>query len=1067
MFNSVKKKVINYNGSKYEIELSPLTNTIRFSLSYKGAVDAYVLGDFNNWEKKDTFKLTWNLDINDGKVKMIKDVNFPQGLKNGEHKYGYLIIDSEGNEININNGDQNIEELSFEWNEFEEVLEIKTSSNFVSSYYNVELALVKKSMYGNITIEDAKFSLENKIDGAVIEDNFLKVSDDVLEGTVITIVAMDEETKGLAKKVITVSKDCNKGVFLQFIKGDQLYFGDNFSWNIWSFGDYDNGEEIPLDIKTDLGRGEFLNKDKFILRKRIWGYGWINDWNEQSYTFDLNKNHKNLYLIYESNKITTSLKEAINLTTPKIEKAIMDHKNKITVFLSHEPIIGIKYALYINGINTQGVKTIIKAKQREVLITNLPDNIDPSDLLEIRTSSMFSPCKVMMRDYLENFYYGGNDLGVTFKEKTIRLKLWAPTAKRVEVLVYNSNEDKEECFIESYEMIKNKENGTFKCEIFRNSNEEKYYLYRLYFNELDDNGKAYNKITYAVDPYVEAVGLNGKKGALINLTNEKATPEDWSLDVKPNLNNIEDSIIYEIHIRDFTISETSGVPKNLRGKFLGAIRPGTTYTNKYTNKTVKTGLDHLKELGITHVHLLPVFDFATVHEGRINDSNNRNWGYDPQNFNAIEGSYSTNPKDPYARIKEFRKMIKVFHENGIRVVMDMVYNHMYNTTNMDNIVPGYYFRSDLLLKYTNGSGCGNEMATERAMVRKFIIDSILHWVRDFHIDGLRFDLMELIDLDTMKEIVSKVKEVDESILIYGEPWKGGPSEVKNGTFKGTQRGLNFSVFNDEFRDALRGDNSPSRGFINGDQHNKEKAWKVIEGLKGSINTLSYMPKESINYLEAHDNYTIWDQIVKTDNYSVKKGYYRDSLKRLTGEEIFNNHYVKQDLLGASLIFTSQGIPFIQSGAEFLRTKEGDHNSYKSSDKINAINWSDKERFMEVFNYYKGLINLRNNFSIFKMKTPKEIKERLNIYFQDENDTTGVIISHFKDNINENGFKDIVIIYNGSSIDNYDVNRSIPRIDDRPWNIIANNKEVSLETIDLAREGEIPKLKSHSIMIICK
>ena len=1064
MFNSLKRKVVDYNGSRYELELSPLTNTIRFSIDYKGAVDAFVLGDFNDWKKKDDFKLKWNLDTSDGNVKMIRDITFQEGLRNGEYKYGYLIIDSEGNEVYINNWNQNIEEFSFNWEGFNEVIEIKSSANFVSEYYPTELVLVKKSLYGNIPIEDSIFYLESKIEGVHIEENILKVSEEVKEGTEIIIVAIDEETKRWAKKTIIVRKYKEKGSFFQFIKGNGLYFGDNFSWNIWSFDDNKHGEEVSLNFKTDLGRGEFLRKDKFILRKRIWGNGWVNDWSEQTNTFNLNKDEKNIYLIYENNKITTSLKEAIKLTAPKIEKAIMDNKNKIRVFLSHEPIIGIKYFLYINGIKVDNISTIVKEKQREVLIINFKDNIEPSSLLEIRASSMFSSCKVMIRDYLENFYYGGNDLGVTFKENTIRLKLWAPTAKKVEVLIYKNNEDLNEDFLESYEMMKNKENGTFKCEIFRNTNEEKYYLYRLYFNEIDEKNKVYTKITYAVDPYVEAVGLNGKKGALISLTNERAVPYKWNSYIKPKIKSIEDSIIYEMHIRDFTISETSGVSKELRGKFLGAAQEGTVFKNKYTGKTVKTGLDHLKELGVTHIHLLPVFDFKTVDES-IESEENRNWGYDPQNFNAIEGSYSTNPRNPYVRIKEFREMIKTFHENGLMIVMDVVYNHMYDTKNMDNIVPGYYFRSDIYGNYTNGSGCGNEIATERPMIRKFIIDSILHLIRDFHIDGLRFDLMELIDLETMKEIVIKVKEINENILIYGEPWKGGNSEVRNGTYKGSQKGLGFSIFNDDFRDALRGDNSPSRGFINGDQHNKEKAWKVIEGLKGSINTITYNPIESINYLASHDNYTIWDQIVKTDNYSVQNKHYRDSIKELSGSEILKNYYVKENILGASLIFTAQGIPFIQSGAEFLRTKEGDYNSYKSSDKINAINWAEKEKFIEVFNYYKGLIKLRRNFNIFKMKTQDEIRENLNIYFQDNNDTTGVIIAHFKDNNSK--YKDFVIIYNSSSIDNYDVNRSIPIIDNRDWYIIADEKIVSTEPIGVAKNGYIPGLKAHSMMIICK
>lgn len=1061
MFDSVKRKLIYYNDNEYYIEISPLTNTIRVTLYCKGAVEAYLVGDFNNWEKSENFKLNWGLDTNDGRVKMIKDITFPCGLKKGEYKYGYIIVTLDGKEIYVDNWNEKKNDFSFFWEPFEESLEIKTSRDFISTGYPVELLTVKNSFYGNITIEEAVLSIENPLKGVYLEKGFLKINEEIVDGTKILVKAYDSLNDMTAYKEIEVREEEEKGVFVQFLKNDGLYYGENFSWNIWGFGDNSLGREFNLNIKTDLGVGAFVDEEKFIVRRRTWGYDWVNDWDEQTYTFYLNKEDRNLFCIYENNKIITSLKTAIEETTPKIQVALMDHKNTIKAYLSHKPLIGIKYGLYINGIKAKGVSTIVRENEKEVLITNLPSDIDPSDLLEIRASSMFSSCKVIVRDYLNDYYYGGNDLGVRFSEENISLRLWAPTAKKVELLIYEDYKSLSENPLRKYEMNRERENGTHLIRIQREENEGKYYLYRLYFNDLSEDGKHINKITYAVDPYAVAVGVNGEKGALVDLFSKECVPEGWNKYNKPKLINKEDSIIYEMHIRDFTINKNSGVSESLRGKFLGAVEEGTFYINKENGNKVKTGLDHLKELGITHVHLLPVFDFASVNEEITKDENNRNWGYDPKNFNAIEGSYSTDPYIPSIRIIEFREMIKRFHDNGIRVVLDMVYNHMYETSNMDNIVPGYYFRSDKFGKYTNGSGCGNEMASEKPMVRKFILDSILHWIKNYHIDGLRFDLMELIDLDTMKEIVKRSEEIDEKILIYGEPWKGGSSPLSNGTHRGSQKGLGFSIFNDEFRNALRGNNDPSNGFINGEQHNKNKAWQVIEGIKGSINSITYKSMESINYLEAHDNYTLWDQIVKSQNHSVEKGHYRD----FNEENILDNFYVKEDLLGASILFTSQGIPFIQSGAEFLRSKDGDHNSYKSPDRINALNWAEKERYIDVFNYYKDLISLRKNHSAFRMKNPEDIIKNLDVYFYENNDTSGVIIAHYKNNANEDLWKNIVVIYNGTTIDDYNVISSMPKSSNGFWNIVVQDGVVNESIIKRVSEYEIPKIKSHSIMIL--
>ena len=499
MFDSVKRKLVCYDDNEYYIEISPLTNTIRATLCCKGAIEAYLVGDFNNWEKSENFKLNWGLDINDGRVKMIKDITFPCGLKKGEYKYGYIIITLDGKEIYVDNLNEEKNDFYFLWEPFEESLEIKSSKDFVSTRYPVELIAVKNSFYGNITIEEAVLSLENSLKGVILENGFLKINEEVAPGTKIIVKAYDSLNDMTAYKEIEVREEGEKGTFVQFLKNDGLYYGENFSWNIWGFGENSSGKEFNLNIKTDLGVGTFVDEEKFIVRKRTWGCNWVNDWNEQTYTFYLGKEDRNLFCIYENNKILTSLKTAIEETTPKIQVALMDHKNTIKAYLSHKPLIGVKYGLYINGIKAKGVSTLVRENEKEVLITNLPSDIDPSDLLEVRASSMFSSCKVIVRDYLNDYYYGGNDLGVRFSEENISLRLWAPTAKKVELLIYEDYKSLRENPLRKYDMNREKENGTHLIKVPRKENEGKYYLYRLYFNDLSKEGKHINKITYAVD----------------------------------------------------------------------------------------------------------------------------------------------------------------------------------------------------------------------------------------------------------------------------------------------------------------------------------------------------------------------------------------------------------------------------------------------------------------------------------------------------------------------------------------------------------------------------------------
>jgi len=347
-------------------------------------------------------------------------------------------------------------------------------------------------------------------------------------------------------------------------------------------------------------------------------------------------------------------------------------------------------------------------------------------------------------------------------------------------------------------------------------------------------------------------------------------------------------------------------------------------------------------------------------------------------------------------------------------------------------------------------------------VSKFIVDSVLHWINNYKIDGLRFDLMELIDTGTIKSIVNQVHKIDPEILIYGEPWKAGDTPLMHGTYRGSQRDENFSIFNDSFRNAIRGNNNPGHGFVNGNSHNSDSCWGVIEGLKGSIHTLTSNPQESINYVDAHDNYTLWDQLEKSYNMNLKPGEYH---KDIVEENLFDNILIRQNLLAIGLVLTAQGVPFLHGGVELLRSKKGDHNSYKSSDIINAINWQDKIRFKPVFEYIQGLIALRKKHSAFRIRERRIIESQLVMNTAYNDDKSGVIISHFKNHANGDSWCDIVVIYNATSMDNYCVNQFLPKPHGGMWHIVVNHEKSGIKTIATSLSRELPPLKSHSMMVI--
>ena len=1022
------------------------TNTVKFIAKAEGYDCAYVAGAFNEWKKvkDDKYKLTWKQDPNDGVWKMMGNISIDDLIKSGNQtnqttgasvqvntdsteakcEYKFILVKEGQPDQWMSNDGTDGPNSSFTWKYFNTSLTINTSSNFVTPNKPVDIVVVENGLNGNREILNNVVSIEPAVTGASIDNNQLKISQAIASGTKITLKATSGDL--VETKEIEVSQTEKAGTLVHFFKQDSDYA----NWNFWSF---EPGSQVDFEQDTDFGKAAFLTKSQVIARK--------GNWEAQTATYNIPSGSKDVYIIQGDINLYTDIESAVRASGPSIKSAIMDSENRITAYLSDTPLSTNNFKLYVNGVNvttgTAATATIYENDKKVVFDTS-GISIDPTTLIEIKADNMFTNYKkVTLRNVLDNYFYDGKDMGATFEGDNIGLKLWAPTAYKVEALVYDSYGTDRDNPSRVYQMKLNKSNGIHSRLITKAENENKYYMYRLYFKDRNTNGDIVDRITYAVDPYAYAVCANGTKGALVDLNNIDTKPTDWSTDTKPALTNPEDSILYEMHIRDFTIDSTSGVDADKRGKYLGAVQEETTYTDG-TN-TVKTGIDHLKELGVTHVHLLPVFDFASVDEtkGNLKDNGdaNRNWGYDPQNFNVPEGSYSSNASNPIARIKEFREMVRGFHKNGIRVVMDMVYNHMYSTDNMNNIVPDYYFRSWDNGSLSNASGCGNEIASERPMVRKFIIDSNMHWINDYNIDGLRFDLMAILDKTTMNDVQLEAKAIDPSIIVYGEPWNAASSPLsEDDQTKKNNEGI--GAFNDAFRDAIRGNNDLGKGFIDGAAGDSSNSGTVQEGIRGTTSGTFSDPELTINYAEAHDNYCLWDQVEKTQT-----GVANGSLREGIPDNALTDWRVNQDILGSGIVLTSQGIPFIQEGSEILRTKQGDHNSYKSDDEINDIDWADKAAYKEVFDYYAGLMKLRKEHPAFRMTSKSQIRDHQEVYTL--NGDNELIIQHLKNNANGDKWKNILVIYNGSA--NSKTINWLPASIKGTWNIVADKSGINLNT----------------------
>ena len=614
-------------------------------------------------------------------------------------------------------------------------------------------------------------------------------------------------------------------------------------------------------------------------------------------------------------------------------------------------------------------------------------------------------------DFEQRYTYEGDDLGATWTKDSTFFRLWAPTAESVTVNFYRSGTPGTDDLIQQTEMTPDV-NGTWVAVMAGDLNGW-YYTYSVTVDGMTNE---------ACDPYARTTGVNGQRAMVIDL--DSTDPEGWDTDKDPHYDDsITDAVIYELHVRDLSIDESSGITN--KGKFLGVVETGTTNASGQS-----TGLDYMKNLGITHLHLLPSYDYASVDE--TNPDATFNWGYDPVNYNVPEGSYSTDPYNGEVRVKEMKQMIKTLHDNGISVVLDVVYNHVFDAESFcfNKIVPGYFSRISDAGVYSNGSACGNDTASERAMVKKYIVDSVKYWADEYHMDGFRFDLAGLIDTETINECIEEVHKTHPNVIFYGEGWNMGTQVTKEGYTMTTQANSQavpeFAFFSDTVRDSIRGSNSNAskQGFAAGAGGYTSAIRDTFMGKA----TWCKSPSQTVNYASCHDGYTLFDRLTL-------------SMPNAEFENI-----VRSNKLSAAVVLMSQGVPFFQAGEELLRSKpleEGgfEHNSYKSPDSLNSIKWDvlSDQHYSAVSAYYAGLIEFRKAHPALRMTSAEEVAAHISMLSDLEFNVVGCHITAGA-NGEEN---EIVVVFNPNAAE------TAVTLPAGEWSIYVNGEAAGTEVLGTA------------------
>ena len=685
-----------------------------------------------------------------------------------------------------------------------------------------------------------------------------------------------------------------------------------------------------------------------------------------------------------------------------------EYEIEIKVLDNIESFKGVK--VYSTTGDVVTVQSVLNEENKCIIRLEEPLTLTKSYSLGYKGASYVidMPNIYSTEEFEAEYTYEGNDLGANWtKEKTV-FKIWAPTADSIKVCLYENGMRGVEDKLEELEMVKGA-NGVWTIEKQGDQNGV-YYTYKVNVNHTE---------VETCDPYAHATGINGDRAMVIDLAS--TNPRGWETDVNPNKGaDLTDAIIYELGVRDFSIDSSSGISEQNRGKYLAFTETGT----KNAEEEI-TGIDYLKSLGVTHIQIMPIQDFGFVDE----QNPSYNWGYATKNYNVPEGSYASNPYDGEVRIRETKEMIQALHENGMSVVMDVVYNHVYDASEFcfNQIVPDYFTRINSRGEYSNGSLCGNDTASERSMVRKYIVDSVIYWIEEYHVDGFRFDLAGILDVETVNEIVRRVREIDPSIILYGEGWNMSTISTKPGTKFAIQTSAaqteGFGYFDDRIRSGIKGkSNDNSAGYITG-ADNAEQIKRSVRADAGWCDN----PQQIINYVSCHDDATLWDKV-----RICAAGTYEEQ--------------IRQNKLASAIILSSQGISFIHAGDELLRTKVDEsgkviYNSFESSDYVNSIKWNSlsEEEIKDLKEYYQGLILFRKEHKALRMNTRDEIAE--NIEYIDNLPQHVVAYMINGENIEEEVSDWILIVFNPN---HYSVEMLLP---EGVWNICVNGEKAGLDVIE--------------------
>ncbi|WP_022767293.1 type I pullulanase [Butyrivibrio sp. NC2007] len=820
---------------------------------------------------------------------------------------------------------------------------------------------------------------------------------------------------------VTVRADEGVTLKLHYHRDDEQYDG----WDVWMWPDGGEGEGIPFEDEN----GEMVATYSVPAGKTKVGYivrtqDWDKDVDMDQF-IDLSEVVSGTVHAYVESGVEGCEKEYGEdvMTGTKLKSAVYDGDKTIKIELTGEIDESLIDTFYVSGrlgdIEATKAELSEKASDTQYFYDlTIEETLDPNRNYRLGFDGQEFPVNMPIvystKEFEDQYTYEGDDLGATVSADKTVFRVWAPTAESVSVNLYESGDPWKKDLVETVEMTAG-EKGSWVAEVSKNL-AGTYYTYTAVLDGLN---------VEACDPYARTTGVNGKRAMVIDL--DSTDPEGWADDKNPHASeSMTDAVIYELHIRDFSVDEKGNMAN--AGKYIAFTETGTK-----TEGGNATGIDYIKSLGVTHIHLLPFYDFGSVDEN--DESSERfNWGYDPVNYNVLEGSYSTDAHDGNVRVKEAKEMVKALHDNGLSVVMDVVYNHVYSGKDfcINRLVPGYFSRINADGTYSNGSGCGNDTASERSMVRKYIVDSVCYWADEYHIDGFRFDLVGLIDVDTINEIVEKVHETHPDVIFYGEGWSMNTDVTKENVVMATQQSSEktpgFAYFNDNIRDGLKGSvfSTSEVGWASG-ARNAERA---MTASFLANETWSKNPSQIIQYASCHDNNTLYDRIAGSRT------------------DLDEESWIKMSNLAASFYLTAEGVPFMQAGEEILRTKvkeDGsfDSNSYSSGDEVNCIKWEnlDDPGYQKNLEFYKGLIAFRKEHALLRLSSAEDVSARVKAVEGLDKNVLAFVMDNSDKALEGESAEQIFLAFNPNETE------TVVALPEGNWNVYVKGAQAGTEVIE--------------------